>query len=155
MPYLSYPHLNILLKPIINWVLKKCNPVKSWTQILSLGLFTKSPISIQTKAIVPKAVIWSSVWSEFASLCELRIRINLIFIQSEKNSCWCQKRMTIRIAEEVSRNLTVRRLQASDNYSFSVRKVWYLFLSILSILFQNYFWGEKNSFKKLSENMKN
>lgn len=64
MWYLSYLHLNTWLQPIINCVSKKCSPVKSGTQILSLGLFTKSPISNQTKAIVPKAVIWSSsvIW---------------------------------------------------------------------------------------------
>lgn len=136
--------------------LKKCNPVKSRTQILSLGLFTKSPISAQTKAIVPKAVIWSSVWSEFASLCELRIRTNLIFIQRGESAFWCQKRVTTRIAEEVSRNLTLKRLYASDNYSFSVKKVWCLFLSILSTLFQNYSLNEMmNGLKKLSETVKN
>ena len=82
--YLSYLHSNIWLKPIINWVFKKCNPVKSQTQILSFERYTKCPLSNQTKAIVPKAVIWSSVWSEFASLWKLRIRMNLIFIQRGK-----------------------------------------------------------------------
>lgn len=87
------PHICIWIydKPIINWVLKKCNPVRSQTQILSLGLFTKSSISNQTKAIVPKAVIWFSVWSEFASLCELRTRISLIFIQRRKRSADARK----------------------------------------------------------------
>lgn len=39
-------------------------PSKISNPILSLELYTKCPISNQTKAIVPKAVIWSSVWSE-------------------------------------------------------------------------------------------
>lgn len=35
-----------------------------------------------------------------------------------------RKKMTTRIAEEVSRNLTLTRFYTSDNYSFSVKKVW-------------------------------
>lgn len=53
-----------------------------------------------------------------------------------------------RIAGEVSRNLTLRRLYAFDNYSFFVKKICCLFLSILSTLFQNYVLGEMNGFKK-------
>jgi hypothetical protein len=124
--YFSSLHLNIWLKPVINWVLKKCNPVKSWTRVLSLGLYTKSPISNQTKAIVPKAVIWSSVWSEFASWCELRLTINLIFIQREKSA-----------TKEKSDNPNSWRGQQkvdiekpSDNYSSPAKKVWRLFLLI-------------------------
>lgn len=61
-----------------------------------------------------------------------------------------------RIAGEVSRNLTLRRLYAFDNYSFFVKKVCCLFLSILSTLFQNYALGEMNGLKKkLSQIMKN
>ena len=82
--YLSYLHSNIRLKPIINWIFKKCNPVKSQTQIPSFELYTKWLISNRTKAIVPKPVIWSSVWSEFASLWKLRIRMKLILIQRRK-----------------------------------------------------------------------
>lgn len=82
--YLSYLHSNVWLKLIINWVFKKCDPVKSQTQILSSEWYTKCPISNQPKVIVPKAVIWSSVWSEFASLRKLRIRMNLIFTQRGK-----------------------------------------------------------------------
>lgn len=63
--------------------------------------------------------------------------------------------MTTTIAEEVSRNLTLRRLCALDNYSFSVKKIWCLFLSILSTLFQNYSLGLKNDLKNLSEMVKN
>lgn len=62
--------------------------------------------------------------------------------------------MTTRVSEEVSRNLTLRRIYASDNYSFSVEKIWCLFQSILSTLFQNYSLGE-NTTQKLSGIMKN
>lgn len=120
----------------------------------TLGLFTKSLISNQTKAIVPKAVIWSSVWSEFTSLCELRMRINLIFIQRGRKTVADARKEWTRIAGEISRNLTLRRLYAYDNYSFFVKKVYCLFLSILSTLFQNYFLGEMNGLKKLSQIMK-
>ena len=150
--YLSYLHSNIRLKLIINWIFKKCNPVKSQTQIPSFELYTKWLISNRTKAIVPKPVIWSSMWSEFASLWKLRIRMKLILIQRrKKKACWCWKRMTTRIAEEVSRNLTQRRLYASDNYSFSVKKIWCL-PYFLTTLFQNYSLGEKNDLKKTFRN---
>lgn len=62
--------------------------------------------------------------------------------------------MTTRISEEVSRNLTLRRIYASDNYSFFVKKIWCLFLSILSTLFQNYSLGE-NTAQRLSGIIKN
>lgn len=85
--------------------------MKSQTQILSLGLFTKSPISNQTKAIVSKAVIWSSVWSEFASLCELRIRTEPdIYPKWGEMLSDARKEWQPRIAEEVGRNLTLKRL---------------------------------------------
>lgn len=63
--------------------------------------------------------------------------------------------MTTGIVEEVSKNSTLRRFYASDNYSFSVKKVWCLFLTILTTLFQTYSPGEKNGLKKLTEIMKN
>ena len=59
--------------------------------------------------------------------------------------------MTTRIAEEVSRNLTQRRLYASDNYSFSAKKIWCLSY-FLTTLFQNYSLGEKNDLKKTFRN---
>lgn len=98
MWYLSYLHLNTWLQPIINCVSKKCSPVKSGTQILSLGLFTKSPISNQTKAIVPKAVIWSSsvIW-----ICKLMWIENQnkpgIYPKGGGRAFWCQKRRTTRM----------------------------------------------------------
>lgn len=153
MVYCSYLHLNIWLKPIINWVFENATKWNLGPKFC-LGLFTEFPISTQTKAIVPKAVIWRSVWSEFASLCELRIRTNLVFIQRGKMLGWWQKRLTTRITEEVSRNDTEKDL-CSDNYSFSVKKLWFFFLSILSTLFQNHCLSEKNGLKNLSGIMKN
>ena len=86
--YLSYLHSNIRLKPIINWVFKKCNPVKSQTQIPSFELYTKWPISNRTKATVPKPVIWSSVWSEFASLWKQNQNETDTYPKEEKNKCF-------------------------------------------------------------------
>lgn len=140
---LSYLHLNIWRKPIINWVFKKCNQVKAQAQILSLRLFTKSLISNQTKAIVPKAVIWSSViWICKAMWIENQNKMD-IYPKGEENACGWQKRMTTRIAEGVSRNLKLRRLYASDNYSFPIKRFGAFFYPSVHLISKSLFWWEE------------
>lgn len=150
--YLSYLHSNIRLKPIINWVfLKKCNPVKSQTQIPSFELYTKWPISNRTKAIVKASnLVFSVIW-----ICKPMETENQnetdTYPKEKRSACWCRKRTTTRTAEEVSRNLPQRSLYASDNYSFSVKKIWCLSY-FLTTLFQNYSLGAKNDLKKTFRN---
>lgn len=73
--------------------------MKCRNQILSLGLFTKSPISSQTKAIVPKAVIlvFSMIWICKPVWIENQNKADIY--PKRKNACWWQKRMTTRISE--------------------------------------------------------